>query len=173
MDTESLYLALSEENLKDVVLPEKRAKWDQLRSKDCTDNFTAKATDNFFPDICSNAHKKHDKREPGLIKEEFRCTEMLCLCSITYYCYDKPTNMYKFSSKGLNKGTLEDCDNGGQMSNYRKMLEESVKVTSTNRGFRTIQHSVAMYEQTKKGLSYFHPKRIVQEDGVHTKPIHL
>ena len=27
MDTNSLYLALSEENLEDVILPEKRAEW--------------------------------------------------------------------------------------------------------------------------------------------------
>ena len=40
MDTESLYLALSEKNLGDVILPEKRAEWSQLLSKDCTDNFT-------------------------------------------------------------------------------------------------------------------------------------
>ena len=50
MDTDSLYLALSEENLEDVILPEKRFEWDQLRSKDCTDNFTANATDNFSPE---------------------------------------------------------------------------------------------------------------------------
>ena len=50
-DTDSLYLALSEENLEDVILPEKRGEWDQLRSKDCTDNFTANATDNFSPGL--------------------------------------------------------------------------------------------------------------------------
>ena len=172
MDTDSLYLALSEENLEDVILPGKRAQWDQLRSKDCTDNFTANATDIFSPRTCCNAHKKHDKREPGLFKEEFRCSEMLCLCSKTYCCYDKQVNKYKFSSKGLNKRTLEDCGDG-PMSKYRKVLEEAVNVTSTNRGFRTIQHSVATYEQTKKGFSYFCPKRIVEEDGKHTKPLHL
>ena len=51
MDTDSHYLALSEENLEYVILPEKRAEWDQLRSKDCTDNFTANATDIFSPEI--------------------------------------------------------------------------------------------------------------------------
>ena len=56
------------------------------------------------------------------------------------------------------------------MSKYRKVLEEAVNVTSTNTGFRTIQHSVATYEQTKKRLLYFYPKRIVEEDGIHTKP---
>ena len=41
MDTDSFYLALAEKNLEDLILPKKRAEWDQLRSKDCTDNFTA------------------------------------------------------------------------------------------------------------------------------------
>ena len=173
MDTDSLYLALSEENLEDVSLPEKQAKWDKSRSTDCTYDFTANATDRFFPRTCCNAHKKHHKREPGLFKEEFRCAEMLCLCSKTYCCYDKQTNKYKFSSKRLNKRTMEDCGDGGPMSNYRKVLEESVKVTSTKTGCWTIQHSVATYEQTKKGLSYFYPKRIVEEDGIHTKPVNL
>ena len=92
MDTDSLYLALSEEILEDVILPEIRAERDQLRSKDCTDNFTANATNNFFCKICCNAHKKHDKREPGLFKEETRCAETLCLCSKTYCCYDRKSN---------------------------------------------------------------------------------
>ena len=98
---------------------------------------------------------------------------MLCLCSKTYCRYDKHTNKYKFSSKSPNKRTLEDSGDGGSMSKYRKVLEESVNVGSTNRGFRTIQHSVATYEQTKKGLSYFHPKRILEEDGIHTKQLHF
>ena len=142
MDTDSHYLALSEGYLEDVILPEKRAEWDQLRSKHCTDDYTANATDNFFLRICCKVHKKHDKREPGLFKDEFRCAEMLCLCSKKYCCYDKQTNKHKCSSKGLNKATLEECGD-------RKDLEEAVNVTSTNRRFRTIQHSVATYEQTK------------------------
>ena len=172
IDINSLYLALSEEDLEDTILPEKRAEWDQLRSKDCNDNFTANATDNFFPRTCCNAHKKHDKREPGLFKEELRCTEMFCLCSKTYCCYDRKSNKYKFRSKGFNKRTLEDCGDRA-MSKYRKVLQEAVNVSSTNRGFRTIQRSVATYEQTKSGLSYFYPKRILEEDGILTKPLHM
>ena len=59
------------------------------------------------------------------------------------------------------------------MSNYRKTLEEPVNVTSTNKGFRKIQHSVATYAQVKKGLSYCYPKRTVEEDGIHTKHLRL
>ena len=143
MDTDSFYLCLSEEKLEDVILPKKRAEWDQLRSKDCTDNFSANATSNFSPRECCKAHKKHNKREPGLWKEEFIYAEMLCLCSKTYCCYDKQNNKYKCSTEGLNRTTLEDSDDA-PMSKYRKVLEESVNLTSTKRGFRTIQHSVVL-----------------------------
>ena len=98
---------------------------------------------------------------------------MLCLCSKTYCCYDKQTNKNKFSSKGLNKRTLEECGDGGPMPKCRKILEKAVNFTSTNREFRKNQHSVATYERTKKRLSYLYPNRIVEEDGIHTKPLPL
>ena len=172
MDTVSLYLALSEEKLEDFFLPERRNEWETISSRDCTDSSTAHARGNFFPRTCCTAHKKHDKKGLGLLKEEFRCSEMLCLCSKTYRCYDRESNKYKFSTSGLNKRTLE-VSRDGPMSKYRRVLEEAVNVTSTNRGFRTMKHSVATYEQTKKGLSYFYPKRLVKEDGIPTKPLDL
>ena len=55
------------------------------------------------------------------------------------------------------------------MAKYRNFLDEFVNVTSTNRGFRTVQHSVAAYEPTKNGLSYFYLKRTVDSDGIHTR----
>ena len=57
------------------------------------------------------------------------------------------------------------------MSKYRKVLEEAINVTSTNSGFRTMKNMIATYEQPKKGLSYFSPKRLVEEDGIHTQPL--
>ena len=83
MDKDSLYLTFAEKELEDCIRPELRAEWQRLRSNDCVDNFTAGAVAIFFPGTCSVKHKQHDKREPGLFKEEFRCTEMLCLCSKT------------------------------------------------------------------------------------------
>ena len=97
---------------------------------------------------------------------------MLCLCSKTYSCYDSNSNKYKISSKGLNKRTLEDCADG-PMAKYRQVFDEFIKVISTNRGFRTVHHSVATYEQIKKGLTYFYPKTIVDADGIHTRPLSL
>ena len=76
----------------------------------------------------------------------------------THCCYDSNSNNYKVTSKSSNKRTLEDCGDG-PMPKYQKVLDLFINVTSTSRGFRTVHHSEATYEQAKKGLSYFLPKR--------------
>ena len=172
MDTDSLYLALAEKKLEHCIRPEMRAEWQRLRSNDCVDSLTAHAVASFFPRTCCVEHKQHDKREPGLFKEEFRCTEMLCRCSKTYCCHDVTSSKLKFSSKGLNKRVLEQSGDG-PLEKYRRVLNGKVNVTSNNRGFRTNNHSVATYEQVQKGLSNFYPKRVVATDGLHTQPLNL
>ena len=154
-----------------IVSEQQRKKMKSLRSRDCTEELSAGSTTNFLPRTCCAKHKKHDKREPGLFKEEFRYIKMICLCGKTYCCYDSQSNKFKFSCKGLNKRTLEDSGDG-LLSKYRKVLEEVI-VTSTNRSFRTKQHAVATYEQTKKGLSYFYPVRNVQRGGIHTRRLNI
>ena len=143
-----------------------------MRTEDCKDDFTANATTNFFPRTSCAEHEKHDKREPGLFNEEFGCSETLYLCSKTYGCYDSNSNKYEFSSNNLNKITLEYCGDG-PMAKYRKVLDEIINVSSTNRGLRTVHHTDATYEQTRKGLFYFCPKRIVDIDGIHTRLLNL
>ena len=146
-----------------------RAEWQRLRSKDCVDSFTADAVANFFPRECCAEHKQYKKREPGLFKEEFRCTAMLCLCSKTYCCFDVTFNKAKFSSRGLNKRVLEQSGDG-PLERYRRVLNKKLNVTSNNRGFRTINHPVATFEQVKKGMFCFYSKRKVGSDGIHTRP---
>ena len=172
MDTDSLYLALAEKELEDCIRSEMKTEWQRLRSNDCVDNFTADAVAKIFPRTCYVKHKQHDKRELGLFKEEFRCTEMFCLSSKTYCCYDVICNKLKFSSKGPNKRVLEQSGDG-TLEKYRRVFNDKVNVTSNNRGFRTNNHSVATYEQVRKGLSYFFPKRIVEVDGIHTQPLNI
>ena len=172
MDTGSLYLALAERELEDCIRPEMRAEWQRLRSNDYFDGFTADAVANFFPRTCCVKHKQHDKREPGLFKEEFRSTKMLCLCSKTYCCYDVDSNKLKFSSKGLNKRVLEQSG-GGPLEKYRRVFNEKINVTSNNRRFRTNNHSVATCEQVRTNLSYFYLKQLVKTDGIHTQPLNL
>ena len=140
MDTDSLYLALSEENLEDVILPEKRAEWEQLRSKIALISLLRMQPTVFSPERVVMPTWNVIRESQASSKKNL---EMLCLCSKTYCCNDKHTNKYKCSNKGLNERTLEKCGDRGPMSKYRKVLEESVNVTSTNREFLTIQHSVA------------------------------
>ena len=168
MDTDSLYLALAEKELEDFIGPEMRAESQRLRSNLWFDSFTADAVVNFFPRRSCVKHKQHDTREPGLFKKELRCTEMLCLCSKTYCCYDVTSTKLKF----LNNRVLEQSGDG-PLEKYRRVLNEKVNFTSNNRRFRTNDHSVATYEQVKKGLSYFCPNRIVDSDGIHSQPLNL
>ena len=137
MDTDSLYLALAEKEQEDCLRPEMRGGWQKLRSNDCVDSFIADAVAKFFPRLCCVKHKQHDKREPGLFKEEFRCTEMLCLCSKTYCCYGVNSKKLKLSSKDVNKRVLEQSG-GGPLEKYRRVLLETVNVTS-NKRLRTKQ----------------------------------
>ena len=172
MGTQSLCLALAHENLYDCIRPSKKEEWETFREKDCDDSFRADASHNFFPRTCCSKHKKHDKGEPGFFKEESRCTEIICLCSKTYCCYDAKSDKYNCSSKVLYKRTLEETGDE-PMGKYRRVIEEVINLTSTNRGIRVLNHRVGTYEQTKKGLSYFYPKRVVLADGIHTEPLKL
>ena len=111
-DTDLLYFALAEKELEVCIGPEMRTQWQKLRSNDCVDSFTADAAATFLHRKCCVKDKRHNKREPGLSREEFRCTEMVCLCSKTYCCYDVTSNILKNSSKGLNKCVLEQSGDG-------------------------------------------------------------
>ena len=83
-----------------------------------------------------------------------------------------PLIKLKFSSKGPNKRVLEQSGDG-PLEKYQKVLNEKVNVTSNIRGLRANNHYVATYEQVKKSLSYFYPKRIVETDGIHTQALNL
>ena len=171
MDTDSLYLALAEKKLEDCIRPEMSAEWQKLRINDCVDSFTAEAVAIFFPRTCCVKHKQHDKREPGLFKEEFRCTEMLCPCSKTYCCYDVTSNKNENSSKGLNKRVLEQSGDR-PLEKYRRVFNEKKSHFEQQR-IPNKQSSVAAYEQVKKGLSYFCPKKLVESGRIHTQPPNL
>ena len=56
------------------------------------------------------------------------------------------------------------------MAKHRQVLVEAVSLKSTNKGFKTINHAVATYEQTKKEPSCFYPRQVVECDGIDTKP---
>ena len=151
-DTDSLYLAPADKELEGCIRPGMRAEWQRFQSIDCVDCFTADALANIFPGTSCVKLKQHDRRKPGLFKEEFTWTEMLCLFSKTYCCYGVTSKKLKFSSKALNKRVLEQSGDR-PLEKCRRGLNEKVNLTSNNRGLRTKNHSVAIYEQPRKRLS--------------------
>ena len=79
---------------------------------DCSNTFAADSSNNFLPSTCCSKHIKHDTGEPGLFKEEFRCIEMIRLCSRTYCCSiraeTKSTSVAKDSTKERSRNPALD-----------------------------------------------------------------
>ena len=172
MDTGSLYIALSHISLEDGIKAELKKNFEHYPKKDCSNEVSANSTIHFLPRTCGARHIKHNKREFALFKEKFCCTEKLCLCSKTYCCFHMSTAKTKFSSKVLSKWTFEE-PGAVTLEEHRRVLSEKTNVQSTYRGFRTVQHSLCTYGQTKGRLSYFYRKRIVLDNGTYTKLIIL
>ena len=99
MDTDSLYLAVAHDSLEDCIKPDMREFWNNIRMNDCSNTFAADSS-NFFPRTCCSKHIKHDKREPGLFREELRSAEMIYLCSKTYCCLNQSTDKIKVQQQG-------------------------------------------------------------------------
>ena len=87
MDTDSAYIAISSDNIDDLVLP-------HMREEYMLDKY------NWFPRDDTLEHYNYDKRTPGLFKVEWEGDGIIGLCSKTYYCFGPKD---KFSSKGVNK----------------------------------------------------------------------
>ena len=77
MDTDSLYMALSEEKLDNIIRPEMQSLWYWMRQIDCADNFAANSSSNFFPKEYCNKLAASNRRTPGIIKKKFRCSETI------------------------------------------------------------------------------------------------
>ena len=109
----------------------------------------------------------------NMIKDSLDCSRKnfdalkSCVCVARHTALTILSNKFKFSSKWQNRRTFEDCGDGPN-AKYWIVLDDTENVNSTNRGLCTKNHCVPTYEQTKKRLSYFHPKRIVEADGMHS-----
>ena len=86
MDTDSLYLALAEEDLHYCILPSKRAEWTERRSKDCRDDFRADAKNNFSLRTCCSKHLNIR----NMTRENQDCSRRSSDAPKCYACVVKP-----------------------------------------------------------------------------------
>ena len=160
MDTDSFYLALSGESLRDVVKPELLEEYDKEVGKWL-------ATDKF------------SERTPGLFKPEFVGTRGVWLTAKCYLVQNEE-EMYtnkenKYSCKGVSKKQNDMCFKlyKDVLDIFQNMsgLQEVATDKAISKGFRVHDQAMVTYEQNKLGLSAYYDKRFVLPDGIHTRPI--
>lgn len=170
MDTDSCYFGLGATTLREAIKPEMLSIFDQSISNNCRDNFRG---DNFnvvwFPRECCSRHSKHDLRTPGLMKLEFKGTQIISLCSKSYVAINKKDNVmdFKYSLKGVNNQFVDPSHA------FKSVLSTQKPVKAVNRGIRPFKNSIYSYIQPKQAFNYFYCKRLVMPDGVHTKPLNI
>jgi hypothetical protein len=188
MDTDSAYLALSEDRLEDVVKKDMRRRffqewhkwfpavvcdehrdtWIDLKTQGIPEPYDP----NNYPECCLK-RQQHDKRTPGLFKLEWIGNGVIALCSKTYLCFkdnseanhnQKKKN--KLSTKGISK-RLNDLSR----EQFLSVLYDKKIVAGFNRGFkRHCDGKIYTYQQSRTALSYFYGKRKVLEYSVSTEP---
>ena len=153
MDTDSWYPPLAEKEQKDCIRPEMKAEWEQQRSGQnvvpivsllmqlefLSGKSVVTSTKNMSSEVLV-----FSKRSSGVLK---CCVFVVRVTAAT----TKPLIGWNSAPKGLNKRTLEQSG-GGPLEKCRTVPGERVNITSTNRGFRTKDHTIATCERTKRGL---------------------
>lgn len=175
MDTDSAYMALSADTLEDVIRPEMRERFYEEYGKwfprpYCQEHRKAFINGGMQKEQweprgeCCLQVLKHERRTPGLFKEEFNGDGVVALNSKTYFCwcFDSEKKS-KYSTKGLSKRT-----NVLTRQHFLDVLKTKESFRGVNKGFQKKNNNTYTYNQIKTGLTYFYAKRYVNEDGVTT-----
>jgi len=157
MDTDSLYMAIAGDTVRDLVPPDRLEEFDDASPHYLEDKEK-------FPEYV---------RRPCIMKVEMESAEeMVCLNSKMYIAYKAATADRKEVIKRASKG-LQHNTNPLEVAHYRDVLQTKLPYTGRNRGFRTIGGNIYQYSQQRSAVSYFYCKRIVHPDGVTTSPVKL
>ena len=146
IDTDSNYMAISGDELEDIVCPELRAEFEATKKRWL-------------------AWDKWSGRTPGLFKLESEGSGIIALCSKCYFVDEKNSEKKKFSTKGMSKKQKEIT-----WQRFKAALNGSID-RAENRGFRMVGKQMVTYEQHKLGLGAYYDKRWVLLDGIHTETI--
>lgn len=167
MDTDSIYLGVSERNWEKAILPEFLPEYLERREDSC--HLDSISRDGFYyPRTCCKIHAVYDKREPGLFNREYVGDRYIGLCSKTYCCQSDESGL-KFSCKGIQRDKIRE----ETYARYDRVLQSKESSGAMNMGFRVKENTVWTYQQFRKGLSYFYCKRLVKPDGVNTDALNL
>ena len=144
-DTDSIYMAISENSLEECVKPHLREEFEHFKYDWLVD-----------PD------KFGDNRTPGKFKEEFSGRGFVGTSSKSYICLGEDGDD-KVGAKGVNKR-----QNKLTFETFKNVIHNKETVEIANRGIRFYNNAMHSYTQRKPGLSYFYVKRVVAPDGINT-----
>jgi len=139
-------MAISGNNLDDLVKPELSAEYETIKTQ-------------FL------VYNEYDSRTAGLFKTEWNGEGMVSLSSKSYYCFGEKN---KYSCKGTMKGL-----NNIQKENYLNVLHSQENHMVSNMGFRMHNGIMRTYTQGKVGLNWFYAKRKVSSDGINCEPLDI
>ena len=180
VDTDSFYIALSEDTLDAAVYPEKRYEYFSERhlwlpSESCDidyhrETYIACKTHNlpWIPQPCCRNRLIYDKRTPGLFKNEWEGDGLTSLSSKSYAGVDEKSETSKVSCKGVIQK-----QNNLTLGTYDDVLHNRKSHMILNKGFKVVDHHMVTYTQAKQGLTYQYIKRKVCSDGVSTVPLDI
>ena len=156
-DTDSIYLAISEETIDQCVNPNL---WDQwLQEKD---KFFSSNDDTLYEfDGQMIPFAQYDKRTPGKFKPEFVGNGMVSLNSKVVHAWSELKS--KTSCKGTQKRR-----NTFTKDHFLSVLETRIPEIIVNSGFVKDNLTIKTYTQKKQGLGFFYAKRKVLPDGIRT-----
>ena len=143
-----------------------------LPSEDCNGSFVADSSCNFCHARAVKSARSTTRESQVVLKRSSAALKCCVFVAKRIGAMMQSRTSTISIARGLIKRTIEDCCDG-PMAKDQRVLADQYNVTSANRGFRTKDNSTATHEQTKKGLSYFQPKRIVEEDGIQTVPSNI
>ncbi len=161
-DTDSLYLAISEDSLDECVRPDRLEEWHREKGNfiSSTDNSPTEFDGQLIP------FSQFDKRTPGKFKPEFIGDGLVCLNSKVVHAWGKDEDdnpISKTSCKGSNKKR-----NLFGKEHFLSVLQTHLPEQVVNAGFVKDNLNIKTYKQTKLGLGFFYAKRKVMSCGIRT-----
>jgi hypothetical protein len=150
MDTDSMYLALSDTSFDKLVKPELMVEYQAKKQT-------------WFGRKDTAENEMFDRRTPGLFKMEYSGTGIIALSSKMYYAFGEKDKM---SSKGLNKK-----QNDLTKERYLAALHGDSSQIFKNRGFRVKDNKMTTYSMNKYGMRIFNDK--LKRVGFNTFPIDI
>lgn len=87
--------------------------------------------DNWFARTCCQINNQFDARAPGLMKEEWSGSKMICLCSKSYVAISEMQGRTKLSLKGVNKSRFADPTDV-----FERVLKSQKNEIAINRGIK-------------------------------------